>query len=198
MRKAILILFLLIFFKPSPISALEIIHLPKTQNSLKLLHKSSQFALNEVGVIEKTNRNDNIRINEYLASVGLSPRNPYCQAGQYWSFLQAINYFKLDSSEIPLLRTGSTVSAYNYAKSRKVKIIISNTAKKDDLLYWRNGKEWSGHVGRIIEVMDKGWVKTIEFNTTGEKGKEGVWIKKRNIFHVINRLTVRGILRIDY
>jgi len=42
--------------------------------------------------------------------------------------------------------------------------------------------------------MDKGFVRTLAFNVPNEQNQEGVFIKKRNIYHPIRRLKIRGLI----
>jgi hypothetical protein len=52
-----------------------------------------------------------------------------------------------------------------------------------------------GTYGRIVEIRKMGWVITIEGNTANGKGKEGIFIKKRNVSHPISRiLQIKGLV----
>ena len=68
----------------------------------------------------------------------------------------------------------------------------------DDLIIWRKGRTVFGHVERVISVLKAGWVKTIAFNVKIMDGPgssaEGVSLKRRNIYHPLGRLQVRGIV----
>lgn len=163
----------------------------------KLLLISRDSLLAQVGVKEKTGRNDGRKVESYLRSVGLVKGNPYCAAGQYWCFYSSATDLGMSNKSIPIYRTGSTVTMFNEAmkigqKSNPYPII-------DDLMFWRRPDEWRGHVERIIEVKKAGWVITVGFNTSsGGKGSqddgEGVYLRKRNIHHVLGRMVVRGFI----
>lgn len=145
---------------------------------------SLEFALGEVGKIEENNNSGYVM--KYLESVDLKKGNPYCMAGQYWAFKEAT--YKLNKNN-PLLKTGSAVKEYNYLRNigLKIKFYLS----KYDLVFWRENRSWRGHIERIIDVGKAGWIRTIGFNVKSGN-KEGVFIKKRNIFHPINRLIFIG------
>lgn len=153
-------------------------------NDLKLM--SFNIAMNEVGKTEENNNSG--YITKYLKSVGLNSGYSYCMAGQYWAFECAA---KLLNKSNPLLKTGSAIKEYNYLKNkgRKTKFNLN----KYDLVFWRKINSWQGHVERIIEVGKSGWMKTLAFNVK-QGNNEGVFIKKRNIFHPIGRLKFIGAI----
>lgn len=163
----------------------------------KLLSASQDSLLAQVGVRERTGRNDGIKVEQYLNSVGLSKGNPYCAAGQYWCFRSSCKDLKLTVSEIPIYRTGSTVKMFN--EGMKIEIKQTPKPKCNDLIFWRRPNTWTGHVERIIEVFKAGWIRTVGFNTSsGVSGSqndgEGVFIRKRNVNHFLGRMAVRGYL----
>lgn len=147
------------------------------------------YAKLQVGVREKTGRNDGKEVEAYLASVGLKKGNPYCQAGQYWCFERASKCF---GDKNPLPKTGATSVAWNYAAKEGTKTTIAPV--KGDLIYWRKPNSWQGHVERIKEILKAGWVKTIGFNTSKGREGDGVYERKRNYKHFLGRLVVRGFV----
>lgn len=158
----------------------------------KLLGKSMQIALAQVGTVEKSNRNDG-EVEKYWRSIGLTTPSPYCAAGIYYCFAEGCKQLNLPLTYIPIPRTGLAQSIYNYAKSNGTK----QSFKPDihNLIVWRKGQTIYGHIERIIKVQDAGWVQTVAFNVKDIKsGKEGVFIKKRNIYHPISRMKVRGLI----
>ncbi len=156
-----------------------------------LLEKSLQVGLKQIGTIEKSNRNDG-EVEKYLLAVGLTKSNPYCAAGQYYCFLQAANQLKLTENLIPIPRTGLANAIYDFATFKGRKMPYRGTTH--DLIVWRRGNSIFGHIERIIEVMDKGNVLTLAFNVADEKGRQGVFVKKRNIYNPIRRLKIRGLI----
>lgn len=156
-----------------------------------VLEKSLEIGLREVGTCELSNRNDGI-VRKYLLPFGLPEGNPYCAAGQYFTFLAAVRDLRLSEKYIPIPKTplANRVLDYALSKGKKTKYHPS----KNDLIIWRKAKTRFGHIERIIEVEGKGWVRTLAFNVKNDFGQEGVFIKRRNILHPLGRLAVRGIV----
>jgi hypothetical protein len=155
------------------------------------------IALNEVGKSEQNNQNDGPDIEKYLKAVNLQLKSAYCYAGQYYSFAKACEKLKLSKDSIPIPKSGLANSVFNYAS--KISKKYKYAAEENDLIIWRKSNGINGHIERIMEVSDKGWVRTIAFNTSNynEKQKkiiQGVFIKKRNIFHPLGRMQIRGLV----
>jgi len=67
----------------------------------------------------------------------------------------------------------------------------------DDLIVWQSGKTIFGHIERIIQVGEMGWVRTIGFNTVKYINGirfEGVFIHRRNVFGFLGRMHIKGII----
>ncbi|OGU58944.1 MAG: hypothetical protein A2X64_02860 [Ignavibacteria bacterium GWF2_33_9] len=156
-----------------------------------VLEKSLEIGLEEIGTIEKSNRN-NGEVVKYLAPFSLKEGNPYCAAGQYYIFLKAIESLHLEKKYIPIPKTALANEIFNYAKKGNKK--VRYFPAKHNLLVWRKAKTKFGHIERIIEVEGKGWVKTLAFNVTCGDGKEGVCRKRRNVLHPLGRLAIRGLI----
>lgn len=154
----------------------------KCDENVKVL--SLEIAMGEVGKLEENNNSGYVE--KYLKSIGLHSGNPYCMAGQYWTFEEAS--YKLKKNN-PLLKTGSAVKEYNFLRNIGIKIKFRLSIY--DLVFWRESKSWRGHIERILKVGKAGWIQTIGFNVKSDK-KEGIFIKNRNIFHPINRLLFIG------
>jgi len=159
-----------------------------------LLMTSREILIQQIG-IEEQGRNDGEMIRRYLASVGLKQGIPYCAAGQYWCFYEACRLLNISKSFIPLPRTGLANGFFTYAQKKGHRSRFF--PKIDDLLIWRKPKSIHGHVERIISVDSGGWVTTVGFNTrkkiNGEK-VEGVFTQRRNIYHPLRRMYVRGLV----
>ncbi len=157
--------------------------------SLALLLESEKLCLDQVGVIEK-GKNKGERIRMYLASVGLAEGHPYCMAGIYWAFDSASK--KLNVAN-PLVKTGSTVVQFKTLEKIGIR---GGKIDRHSLIFWRLGKQWKGHVGRILFIYSAGWIYTIEFNTGGrdEREGDGVWLKYRNLYHPLARMQVLGVV----
>lgn len=192
--KRILFLWAIVFLFGQKVYAQQKYILPCKSNlvsvSREILHK-------QVGICERTNRNDGKIIEKYLASVGLSKGNPYCVAGQYYCFFEAANRLNLSQSEIPLPKTGHSLTLFNFARKngQRTKLKFST----DDLVVWIKAKSIHGHTERIVEVGRKGWVETIGFNTrrydkTSGRWVEGVFRWKRNLMHPLGRMYLLGVV----
>ena len=147
------------------------------------LDKSRVILYSQLGLKEKTGRNDGTHVELYLKSVGLNPkgRYPYCLAGQYYCFSQ--------TSYNPLPKTGACITLWNFVRKLKALPYIPQI---DDLIVWLSRKG-NGHVERITKILGMGWIRTIGFNTTLDgKGNQrdggGVYEKMRNILHPLSRL----------
>ena len=159
----------------------------------QLLISSEKIMLAQVGVKEKTGHNDGVEVEQYLASVGLSKGNPYCAAGQYWCFHESCFYLKLPLQDIPIARTGLANGIYNGAKNDGVK--VSYKANRHDLIVWKLHEKSTGHIERIYQSSVGGNVYCVGFNTgLNVRDGQGVAKTKRNIYHPIGRLQVRGLV----
>lgn len=164
----------------------------------QLLDKSRELLMSQIGITEKTGHNDGKEIEKYYPPVGLDPNNkyPYCAAGQVWVFWQSCIYLKLPFSEIPIARTGLANGIFNAAMRTGVKTKF--IALRDGLLVWRMPRDNTGHIERIIETKQAGWVVTVGFNTTSGAGNQseggGVHKRNRNTKSLLGRMRVRGII----
>ena len=93
--------------------------------------------------------------------------------------------------------TAGSQTVYQHAMQHGTK--TSEHVKPKDFFIWRKKDSFQGHIGVIESVGAKGWVDTIEFNTSGndtgdQRDGGGVWRKKRNLIHPLGRLRVRGFV----
>lgn len=165
-----------------------------------ILELSENIAISQVGVKEKTNKNDG-EPEKYLQSVGLKKGNPYCLAGQYWTFKEAVDSLGLDYKNIPIPKTGLVYNIFHYAE--KYGKVAEYSPTKHSFLIWIYPNKKKGHIERIIEVGKAGWVKTIAFNTAKDNSNsrdgEGVYIKNRNIYSPLGRLNIIRLVKMqDY
>lgn len=158
-----------------------------------LLHCSRTVLLANVGVKELTGNNDGPKIRLFLKSVGINHDASYCAAYQYYCF-DAITE---DKSMIPIKRTGVANQIYSDAKKRGKSVYYSPAV--DDLITWKYGGSWRGHIERVIEVHPAGWVITVGANTSnGKTGSQregnGVFKRRRNVLHPLGRMNIRGLI----
>lgn len=157
--------------------------------SILLLNTSEAILFQQVG-IKEVGKNKGPMIEKYLASIGLPEGYSYCLAGQYYCFEEAA---KLTGLQNPLPKTGLVMGLWNWAKKNGK--IRKGYPERHDLICWQKGKSIFGHIGRIIEVQKKGWVKTIEFNTGSDiREGDGVYIRKRNLFQPLQRMKIKGLI----
>jgi len=159
-----------------------------------LLEESEKIALTQIGITERTNRNDG-EVEKYLQAVGLEKGNPYCTAGIYWCFAKAAEILKYDTKAIPIPKTGLVANIINYTKQHGKQ--LKRNAEKHSLLVWLVKNKRQGHIERIYQVRKAGWVDAIGFNTTSpDKSvkKEGVYMKSRNILHPLGRLRFAALI----
>ena len=143
--------------------------------------------MNEIGKHELTGNNDGKHVKEYLASVGINFRAPYCMAFQHWAFMKA--------GFVPFLKSGSTGAVWQSAKRNGTR--VKPIPDKHSLIFWHRGN--AGHVGRIDSVGFNGWVKTIEGNTSnGLKGSQaegnGNYIRMRNYKQRLGKINCVGFI----
>lgn len=160
-----------------------------------MINISRNILIEQVGNKESLGKNDSKDIRKYLSSVGILYPAPYCAAGQYYCFYEAANRLKTHIYNIPIKRTGLANAMMNDAISRGIK--NKYIPENNDLIIWRNiNNNIFGHIERIVKVNKAGWVETVGFNTSGVniRDGDGVYLKKRNIYNLLGRMKVRGII----
>ena len=123
----------------------------------------------QLGVREKTGRNDGERVEAYLKTTGLGKGYPWCGAFVNWVFIQA----------------GVRPRAASPAQARswfpKERLVERHAARQGDLfsLYY-NSLGRIGHVGFIDQVGESSYI-TVEGNTNeaGSREGQGVYRKRR-------------------
>ncbi|WP_316746917.1 peptidoglycan-binding protein [Pedobacter gandavensis] len=125
-----------------------------------------KIAQGELGLREKTGRNDGKRVAEFLASVGLKTAEPWCAAYISWVFAEA-GFVKPRSGWSPDL----------FPVSRLVSVALPGNLIG---IYFREKKRIA-HVG-MIEKQDGDWLVSLEGNTniTGSREGDGVYRKRRH------------------
>ncbi len=163
----------------------------------ELLKASRDSAIAQHGVIEKNGRNDGADIEKYLKITFTSKGSSYCAAAVYWCFFAAANDLKMSLNQIPIKRTALANGIFKDALYRGKK--IKYLPREHSLIIWKYPNSCFGHIERIISVEKAGWVKTVAFNVSGYSAKykkkaEGVFLKKRNIFHQLGKMRIRGMI----
>jgi hypothetical protein len=164
-----------------------------------LHEKAFEIAEGEVGVVEKTGRNDG-EVEKYLRVVGLGKGYPYCAAGISWCYLEAAKFYGKTKSFIPFPMTAGSQVVYSHAKKYGVK--GKNKPEKGDFFTYRKKNSYTGHTGIVDTVKKAGWIESIEFNTSSGIGGSqrdggGVYRRKRNYLHPLGRMMFRGFVGFD-
>jgi len=193
MKKLIYLITFLLLLNVSPARERYVIKCNDT-----LLIASRVVLISQIGIKELTNRNDGIQVNKYQASCGLlQGKNgrkgaAYCNAFQVWCFITGAYYLDMPDSYIPIPKQGLANGTFNYAKRTGKK--TSYAPRIDDLLVWNKTNTPNGHIERIIKILPAGWVYTVGGNTGDTGGNDGVNKKKRNLYHPLSAMVVRGLV----
>lgn len=142
----------------------------------------------EIGVLEKTNRNDGERIGQYLRYTGLGEGYAWCAAFVSWCFNQA-GYASPRTAWSPSLfpskriiwRKGDRVpaaAAGNASARRAVR-----PQRGDVFALWYAHLKRIGHAGFVDEWGDS-MVITVEGNTSDGQKQEGVFRKRRPVHSI--------------
>lgn len=165
------------------------------------LLSSEVYLSSVIGTIELTGKNDGAIIEEIISTGGGLKGYPYCYYYQYWAFEMATRDLNKQSCKVyknPLVKSGSSQAIFNFAK--KINKKTEYKVKKHDFIVWKNSNSWAGHIERVKEVLGGGNVTTYAGNTSnGLSGSQregnGIFIRKRNIFHPLSRLLkLRGLV----
>ncbi len=159
-----------------------------------LLCEAIAIMHSQVGICEATGRNDG-EVNKYTLSLGLRGNYPYCAAGIWWCFEQARRKLGLPKIFHPLPATAVANEMFAFAKLQGKP--TEYYPGLYDLIVWKRQNSFRGHIECIVEVMKSGFVRTIAFNSCSAfagKTREGVFFQKRNIFHPLVRMKVRGLI----
>lgn len=152
----------------------------KTQDPNEAARQNlQQIYLREIGVREKTNRNDGERIREYLRYTGLGEGYAWCAAFVSWCFKEA-------GYEAP--RTAWSPSLFPSKRMiwRRQDLHGNNShtrprmrpQKGDVFALWYTNLKRIGHAGFVDEWGDS-MVITVEGNTSDGTKLEGVYRKRR-------------------
>ena len=146
-----------------------------------------RIARAEIGVEEDPLKsNSGPRVNEYLASVGLGPGNPWCAAFTYWVYQNASGV-----QENPLPKTGYTPSLYQWGVKHE-RMVAAHDARPGDLvLFYSSHLGRIAHVGIVGQVTQSGLLWSIEGNTNSDGSREGYEVCRKcrplsDKFHFVN------------
>lgn len=182
MKRLLLILIVVVLTSSKPIYEVPI--------KASVLRDSEYIMLSQVGLQEKHGRNDGEHIRQYHKVIGLAYSNtktnyPYCMMGQAW-FIWVAN----DSSfkGIETIKTAGTRKAFNNFKNNGTKR-LNGTPQVGDFIFWTMPRSVSGHVERIIRVINEVTFETVGCNTSN--GKTGSQREGNGNFKRIRRIDTR-------
>lgn len=144
------------------------------------------YLTSQVGVKEKTGKNDGEEVEKYLKSVGLGKGYAWCQAFLYWGFSKAAEQLKVTN---PMPKTAGVLD--NWRKSKSFQVSKGQLPKFGDVFTMDFGKG-TGHAGFVISV-DNGYINTVEGNTSADptlpsedREGQGVYLRRRKISSINN------------
>jgi len=154
----------------------------------------------DIGLSEKTGRNDGKHIRKYHEAIGLNYNNhyPYCQMFISWAFWQAGGQtFK---GIKPLATAGSQRCFQNFRRYGKQS---DREARKGDLLIFRVPRTNRGHSTYIVGVINGTTFETAEANTSNglvgsQREGNGNYYRVRDISTRYGRLTAYGFCGWEY
>lgn len=133
--------------------------------------------LSQIGIREKTGRNDGKEVEMYLKSAGLGKGNPWCASFIYWTFKQNGTELNVPS--------GAKGWVPSYFPSKKTIYVRGKYSKMDpkygDLIgIWFENKGRLAHIG-FYDHEDDTYFYTVEGNTNeaGSREGDGVYNKRR-------------------
>ena len=154
----------------------------------------------DIGLKETTGHNDGPHIKKYMDTCRLNYRMqyPYCAAYITWGMFTASSQNKI-KTDFP--RTALAYDFYKYGKAKGVQT-KSVEYRKRDILVWNKRKTTTGHTEMIDSVCRGGNVFVLSANTSnGKSGNEregnGNYIRKRNLNYDLNRMMLKGVLRLE-
>ena len=193
----------------SMLSIISLIHLPleqerNHQESVSLIRDHVQRIYTaELGVREKTGRNDGLRVETYLRHVNLKKGDPWCAAFVCWVFDQAgvrnprtgwspglfpvgkMIWSRKVAVEKVAVAGREEVAGGEGVAGRKVAVAVNRKGiplpqKGDVFGIWFPDKQRIAHVG-FVDSWSDSWLITVEGNTNeaGSREGDGVLRKRR-------------------
>lgn len=159
MKRLLLLLLIVVLTSSKPIYEVQI--------KASVLRNSEKIMLSQVGLKEKHGRNDGEHIRQYHKVIGLGYSNtktnyPYCMMAQAW-FIWVANDSSFNGVET--IKTAGTRKAFNNFKTFGTKR-LNGKPHVGDLIFWGVPRSVSGHVERIITIIDEVTFETVGCNTS--------------------------------
>lgn len=142
--------------------------------------KIVETALKYIGQTEKPGNagfND-ADFEKKMVAVGFQKTHAWCSYAAELVFKEALpNQFK----ELDTLFSASAVKTYENFKNAGH--LVNEIPHAGNLVVWQTQKDgkpqWTGHVGIVVEVVDKDTFYSVEGNTNDGGGREGYIVAKR-------------------
>lgn len=112
----------------------------------------------QIGVYEKTGKNDGVQIKKYLASVGLPEGYAYCAAGVHWSLMMGGVPNKINAAAASTFDKNKLV----WYKGKSYKTPHS----ADVVAFWIPSLNGIHHCGFYDKDHGNGMYESVEFNTS--------------------------------
>lgn len=142
--------------------------------------------ISQVGVKEKTGKNDGVEVEQYLKAVGLGKGYAWCQAFVFWGFDVTSKALNLTN---PMPKTAGVLDCWNKSKAFQVK--KGARPEEGDVFTMDFGKG-QGHCGFVLEVLGD-YIYTVEGNTSADptlpsedREGQGVFKRRRKISSINN------------
>lgn len=158
-----------------------------TPQSSEFLSRVLDIAGSQIGVLEDPpGSNRGPQVEQYLASAGCLPGDPWCASFVFWCFREAAKSLNISN---PLFRTGSCMNHWNNTSGKKIlsaKAINNPSMIQPGFIFIMNHGGGKGHTGIVKSVSD-GYILTIEGNTNIAGSREGLGVAElRRKINTIN------------
>ena len=135
-------------------------------DNYNLRKRIAKIYTKEIGVRERTGRNDGKDVEKYLASVGLGPGYAWCAAFVHWCFKQAGVFTKINAWS----PTAENKTSIRYKTG---KMYDGGPKQADVITLYYEKKGRIGHTGFFDHMTNASMVASVEGNTDRSNSNEG-------------------------
>jgi len=171
---------------------------PRWHTPESRLHAMERLRLSasQVGVRERTGRNDGPLVEAYLRAAGARRGDPWCMALPVWAHRRVADSIGL-KSVWPTTASTQTFAAWAERLGR----LATAPPQPGDVIVWRVPGQWQGHAETLERFLGHGWWTTIAGNVTSGarttaaiRDGGGCSRMRRNINHPLGRMFVRALI----
>ena len=164
-----------------------------------VLAVSDSICNSQMGLRERTGKNDGVHITKYMNYTHLSGNKgyPYCAAGQAWCLGTACDMLGI---KFPFTKK-SAVANFYFDDAKKHGVEGNGMIAKHKFVIWKAQSGNTGHIERVHSVIDAktATVMLYAFNTSnGLSGSQnngnGNYLRKRTLKSFLGRLRLRGLV----